>query len=110
MRNDSGGGSAKGTARSRHGTYGMVPAAAIRSILGVKTDLTIQQQNRFDASAKGHPRVRVVFNQTKNLFTIYADKRLQSRDVILEIAKISGIEKRKYVIKSDSHYVETPFY
>lgn len=64
----------------------------------------------FSTEYEAHPRGRVVFNQTKNLFTIYADKRLQSRDVILEIAKMFGIEKRKYVIKSDSHYVETPSY
>lgn len=55
-----------------------------------------------------HPRGRVVYNSVSREFTIYADRRLQGRKTIADLAELFGIERSKFVVRSDSHYVSRP--
>ena len=51
-----------------------------------------------------YPRGRVVFDKVKELFIVYADRRLQGSATVDKIVAAFGISDQKYVVRSDSHY------
>lgn len=50
------------------------------------------------------PRGRVVYMRSEDIFTIFADRRLQRVDLIDQIVKTFGLEDRRHVVRSDLHY------
>lgn len=58
-----------------------------------------------DTEYEEHPRARVVYHRARGEFTIYADRRLQDRATIANVAALFGIGRQHYLVRSDSHYV-----
>ena len=50
------------------------------------------------------PRGRVVYETVPPRFVLYADRRLQSREVIDAIKRAFGLLDTETVVKSDAHY------
>ncbi|TXN41741.1 hypothetical protein [Methylobacterium sp. WL7] len=50
------------------------------------------------------PRGRVVYMRPDNIFTIFADRRLQRVDLIDQIVEIFGLADHCHVVRSDLHY------
>jgi hypothetical protein len=50
------------------------------------------------------PRGRVVYETPANRFVLYADRRLQSREIVAALKTIFGIATADVVVKSDLHY------
>lgn len=51
-----------------------------------------------------HPRGRLVFDPGADLFTLYADRRLQAPAIVAGIVAAFGLEGARVVVRSDSHY------
>ncbi|TXN83316.1 hypothetical protein FV234_07135 [Methylobacterium sp. WL8] len=51
-----------------------------------------------------HPRGRIVYDTATQVFTIYADRRLQAPEFIQQIVTAFGITEAQFVVRSDSHY------
>jgi hypothetical protein len=50
------------------------------------------------------PRGRVVYENPSRRFVIYADRRLQSREIVDALKNSFGLCSAETVVKSDSHY------
>ncbi len=50
------------------------------------------------------PRGRVVYMCGPALFTLYADRRLQSPETIAELVQIFGLAGERHAVRSDAHY------
>ncbi len=50
------------------------------------------------------PRGRVVYETQANRFVLYADRRLQSPDIVAALKTIFGLATADVVVKSDLHY------
>ncbi|TXN82718.1 hypothetical protein FV234_09195 [Methylobacterium sp. WL8] len=50
------------------------------------------------------PRGRVVYMREPALFTLYADRRLQRPDTIIELVRRFGLADERHVVRSDAHY------
>lgn len=52
-----------------------------------------------------YPRGRVVFNKVKNVFYIYADKKIVYDDkIIKQIKQTYNLENERVLVRRDSHY------
>ena len=50
------------------------------------------------------PRGRVVYMRGQALFTLYADRRLQSADTVAELVQLFGLAGQRHAVRSDAHY------
>ena len=50
------------------------------------------------------PRGRIVHEVPANRFVLYADRRLQTTDMIAALTKAFGLEAQTVVVRSDAHY------
>ena len=50
------------------------------------------------------PRGRIVYNVLTQVFTLYADRRLQGEEAIVRIAGEFGLAPGSFVLRSDPHY------
>ena len=50
------------------------------------------------------PRGRVVYMREPALFTLYADRRLQSPETIVELVRLFGLAGEHHAVRSDAHY------
>jgi hypothetical protein len=50
------------------------------------------------------PRGRVVYEPQTRQFTIYADRKLQTENLLKRIALALGLESQRWIIRSDAHY------
>lgn len=50
------------------------------------------------------PRGRVVYMREPALFTLYADRRLQSPETIAELVRLFGLAGERHAVRSDAHY------
>lgn len=51
-----------------------------------------------------HPRGRIVFDRHHGKFLLYADRRLQTPDTLLEIKTVFGLACENVEVLSDEHY------
>jgi hypothetical protein len=56
------------------------------------------------AEYEEYPRGRIVYDVPNDLFTIYADRRLQGTETISAIVRLFGLENTNKEVRSDSHY------
>ncbi|MGP6433916.1 hypothetical protein, partial [Pseudomonas paraglycinae] len=50
------------------------------------------------------PRGRVVYMREPALFTLYADRRLQRPETIVELVRLFGLVGQRHAVRSDAHY------
>ena len=60
--------------------------------------------------AKDWPRGRIVFNSSRDLFVLYADRKLMTPEIIARIRAQFHLPQERTEVKSDFHYQskETP--
>jgi hypothetical protein len=51
-----------------------------------------------------HPRGRIVYERSADLFVIYADRRLQTAEVMRLIVEAFRLTGEQFVVRSDDHY------
>ena len=51
-----------------------------------------------------HPRGRIVYDTVTHVFTIYADRRLQTPEFIERLVHAFGLTQAQFVVRGDSHY------
>jgi hypothetical protein len=51
-----------------------------------------------------HPRGRIVYERSADLFVIYADRRLQSARTINRIVEAFRLPAERFAVRSDDHY------
>jgi hypothetical protein len=52
----------------------------------------------------GWPRGRIVYEKPAQRFVIYADRRLQTPDVIAVVRSAFGLDNSEAIVRSDPHY------
>lgn len=57
-----------------------------------------------DHEYEDFPRGRIVYNIQTQLFTLYADRRLQREETITRIASEFGLASGSFAVRSDAHY------